>query len=329
MLSVFRTNQLSYNILLLFYTILLRSTTYIYPDLRQNPVNEGGFYTNYLIETLGSGFWINEIFIVLLLFFQAVWINYMIYEFRLAKEVSLYPGVFYLLICSNGLWLLPLSGVIIGNTFLIFAISTLLKTYRVPSCADVIFNIGFWVAISSFFELSNIVFLGFAIFGLNFMRAIKLKEILIVLVGFFTPYLLVGVYFFYFDKLGLFVQSHFGEHLSLSLLTINNNLWINISVAFIGLLLAYHILSYGEYFKKKNIQVQKRISVFFLFFLTTFFGIFFQTNTDATNILVLAIPLAIFSGFAFVDFKQRTASSLHWIWLVLVIVLQLGPKIFG
>ena len=328
-LSVFKTNQLSNGIFLLFYAIALRSAIYIFPELRLPAVNDGGFYTNWVVSFLGNGFWITEIFTVLLLFIQAFSLSFIIYEFRLAKDVSLFAGVFYLLICSCAQWLLPISGVVIGNTFLIFAIYALLKTYRVPSCADTIFNIGLWISISTFFELSNIVFLVFAIFGLNFMRALKLKEILAILAGFFTPYVLVGVYHFWFDQYGVFTQNHFGSYLDLSLLTIISNQWINVAVVFFGILMTYHVVFSNEYFKKKNIQVQKRVSVFFLFMLVSFFTIFFQTSTDVTNLLVLAIPLSIFTGFAFIEMKSTTATSLHWVWLVLILVLQFRPIIFG
>ncbi len=328
-LSVFRTNQLFNGILLLFYAIALRSAIYIFPELRLPVVNDGGFYTNWVISFLGSGFWAAEIFTVLLLFIQAFSVSFIIYEFRLAKEVSLYAGVFYLLICSGAQWLLPISGVVIGNTFLIFSIYALLKTYRVPSCADRIFNVGFWISISTLFELSNVVFVVFAVFGLNFMRALRLKEILTIIVGFLTPYLLLGVYHFWFDQYGVFTQSHFGSYLDLSFFTVVSNQWINVVVGFFGLLIAYHSVFSNEYFKKKNIQVQKRVSVFFLFMLVSFFTIFFQASTDVTNLLVLAIPLSIFTGFAFIEMKATTATSLHWIWLVLILVLQFRPIIFG
>lgn len=329
MLGLFRTNQLTNGILFLFYAIILRSATYFFPQLRLAALDDGGFFNAPILGLFGSNWWALEIFTVLLISIQGFMVAYMIYEFRLAKEVSLFAGVFYILLNCCLQWFLPLSGVMIANTFLIFAVYSILLTYRVPSCSATIFNIGFWIAISTFFEISNFVFLVFAVLGLNQMRALKLKELLTVLVGFLVPYILVAVYFFWNDQYVFFVKNHIHKYLDLSLLSAYSNIWVNGTVAFFGLSIAFHLLNSGEYNKKKSIQVQKRISVFYVFMLTSFFTIFFQAQTDVTNLLVLTIPLSIFMGFAFINLSRNFGTALHWALLFIVLALQFRPIIFG
>jgi len=328
-LVLFRTNQLSNGILFFFYAIILRSATYFFPELRLAALDDGGFFNSWVLGVFGENWWALEIFTVLLISLQGFLVAYMIYEFRLAKEVSLLAGVFYILLNCCLQWFLPLSGVLIANTFLIFAVYSILLTYRVPSCSGTIFNIGFWIGVSTFFEISNFVFLVFAILGLNLMRALKLKEILIVFVGFVVPYMLTAVYFFWNDQYVFFVKNHLHKYLDLSLLSIISNIWVNGTVVFFGLLIAIHLLNSGEYNKKKSIQVQKRISVIYAFMLVSFFTVFFQTHTDVTNLLVLTIPLSVFMGFAFINLKKNIATALHWVLVLILLTLQFRPIIFG
>lgn len=329
MLALFRTNQLSNGLLFLFYAIILRGATYVFPDLRLPPIKDGGFFTAEIINLFGEGFWPLEIFTVLLISFQGFLLAYIIYEYRLDKEVSLFSGVFYILLNCCIQWFLPISGVILGNTFLILALWAILMTYRVPSCSATIFNIGIWIGLSTFFELSNFVFLIFAVFGLNLMRALKLKEIITVFVGFLVPYILVAVYFFWNDQYAFFIKNHLYKYLDLSFVSIISNVWVNGAVVFFLLMAGLHVLNSGEYFKKKSIQAQKRISVFYGFMLASFFCLFFQSQTDVSNLLVLTIPLSIFTGFAFTNLSKNFSSTLHWVLLAIVLALQFRPIIFG
>lgn len=329
MLALFRTNQLSNGILFLFYAIFLRSATYFFPELRLEATDDGGIFNSWILGAFGESWWALEIFTLLLLSVQAFLVAYMIYEFRLAKEVSLFAGVFYILLNCCLQWFLPLSGVTIANTFLIFALYSVLQTYRVPSCSNTIFNIGFWISVSTFFEISNFVFLIFAVFGLNLMRALKLKELITILIGFLVPYALTAVYFFWNDQYVYFIKNHIHKYLDLSLLSLFSNIWVNGTVVFFGLSIAFHILNSGEYNKKKSIQAQKRISVFYVFMLMSLFTIFFQSQTDVTNLLVLTIPLSIFMGFAFINFSKNMSNALHWVLLFIVIALHFRPVIFG
>lgn len=328
MLKFFRTNQLTTSFLFILYLVLLRGSTYVFPELRIVPSTDGGYFTEILMG-LFNGFWSREIAMVLLLSLQAFFLSYLIMEHRLSREVSLFSGVFYLLLSASSLWFLPFSGVIVANTFMIFALWAILNTYRIPNCADTIFNIGFWIAIATLFEVSYFVFLIWGIFGLNFMRALKLKEILTVLAGFITPYILLSTYFFWIDKYSFFWKEHLYKNISITQFAFFDNLWLNIGVGIVMLCTLIAVLSSGEYLKKKNIQSQKRIGVIFLLMLISLGTVIFQTNLEATTVLVLLIPLSVFMGFTFINISRQAASSIHLIWIVLIIAIQIQSVIFG
>lgn len=329
MLALFRNNQISNSFLFLFYLLLFRGVSYFAPQLRKDSVFDGGYFSEIMGSWFGDSFWLQEGFTIFLLLFHAILLTYIVMEHRLGKDVSLFPGLFYLLIMSSSIYFLPTSDVLLGNTFLIFALMAILNTYRIPSCADTIFNIGFWIGISTFFNLSNVVFLVWAVFGLNFMRALKLKETLIVIAGFCVPYFIVMAYYFWNDQFVSFVQGHFYKYLGFTDFYLTGNLGVNIAFGFLMLIIIMTVMNSGEFFKKKSIQVQKRIGVFFLFLLASLFTIFFQHQLGVTDALVAAVPLSAIVAFFMLDLKKRTAEAVHWVWVIGVLVLQLRPIFFA
>ncbi|NRA48840.1 MAG: hypothetical protein HRU12_06880, partial [Phaeodactylibacter sp.] len=128
------------SILLAFYILLVRGSVFFVPvDI----IPQGaGPLSDWVYSMVGYNGLAPSILAMVLLLLQGFYLNYLAMEHRLAIEVSLFPGVFYVLICS----LLPsfhyLSPVLMGNTFLLIVIGEVFATYKKNKAADHIFNIG-------------------------------------------------------------------------------------------------------------------------------------------------------------------------------------------
>ncbi len=124
---------------------------------------------------------------IVLLSLQAVLINVLVSNHRLASEVSLFPGLFYILIASSLPDFLCFSPIHLANTFLIIALGILMATYKQSSCADLIFNVGLWLGVASLFYPPFLLFLFVGMAGLNVLRAYKIRERLMILAGMADP----------------------------------------------------------------------------------------------------------------------------------------------
>ncbi len=320
MLVLFRTNQLLFSFLLLFYVGLLHIGVFVVPAIWE-PTGFGTL-SKWIYDVIGATGVLPNILAIVLLFIQAIAINIISANHRFSDAVTLFPGLFYLLIASALPEFLHLSPLHLANTFLLIALSELLKVYKKADCADNIFNIGFWVAISSLFYPSYLVFIIFGLMGLNTLRAYNLKEWLMLLTGSIIPYLLAGVIFFWNDHLNVFIQTQFVNNFAFLNFKAYNDPTVYFKIVFVDLFLLVAVFSYSFYVFKKAMQVQKKIGVLYWALLFGGITLLFQGNVQLDHLLVLAIPLGFMISLNFQAIANRWAEALHLIILMIILFFQ-------
>ena len=198
MLSLFRTNQFVFNLFLLFYALVVRYIIFIAPPAWEKTT--GGVLSHWLIEWVGHEGFLPGLVATLLLFFQGILINVIVTRQRMADEVTLFPGLFFILLSSVFPEFLSLNPILIANTFYLLAINELFQAYQKYAASNHIYNTGFWIAFASLFYFSYVYLLVLAFIGLSILRAFKFRERLVLLVGIFTPFFLLGTYSFITDQ---------------------------------------------------------------------------------------------------------------------------------
>jgi len=320
-LSIFRTNQLLYSILLLMYAALLHLSVFV---LREawTPVAPGVF-SAWVYQLLGGASGMSaEITAILLLTAQAAGINAIVLEHRLGEEQNLFPGLFYILISSMLPGMMHLSPALMGNTFLIIAMSELFRTYKNPQASGGIFNVGFWTAVASLFVPAYLVFLILGFVGLNSLRGLDLKERLMLLSGAVVPYGLAGVVMFWNGQLLNGIHTQFQEAFAVaSFVTITGfSFWAAASGFSLLVLLA--LTQFGGLVYRKTIQVQKKVSLLYWMLLIGGLSPFVIKGIQIENWLSVAIPLGIVLGFVFSNLPRRWSESLHLMLLATVLILH-------
>jgi len=141
-LGFFRTNQITANFLLILYVIVARSAIFVFPQ-DWEPVSSG-LFSDAVYRLVGtSGLW-PAIWAAMLVFVQAVLVNALVAKFRIANEITYFPGVFYVLLSSCIPEFHYLSPALMANTFYILAFYELFDTYKKLSAASWLFNLGLW-----------------------------------------------------------------------------------------------------------------------------------------------------------------------------------------
>jgi len=319
-LALFRTNQLLVSFLLIFYAGLLHIAAFVNPADWQ-PLGYG-VWSEWVYATIGaSSFWPNITAIVLLTA-QAVFINVLMANHRLADNVTNLPGLFYVLIASALPEFLHLSPLLMANTFYLIALSELLKVYRNPSCPDTIFNVGFWIAIGSFFYPSYLIFIIFGLIGMNSLRAFRLREWLMLIAGSTVPYILLGVYFFWSDQLDRFIATQFYENFAFLDFQKYTGNEFYFKLAFVDLFLLVAIFSSNLYVFKKIMEVQKKISILYWGLFISGFTLFFQADIQLDHFLIVAVPLGMMISINFEAMNKQWAEALHLLILLVIFFFQ-------
>jgi hypothetical protein len=94
-------------------------------------------------------------------------------------------------------------------------------------------------------------------------------------------------------------------------------------IAVFGLLVLIVFLNYNNYTVRKNIHAQKKIDI--LYWLMVFAGVsaVLQSGTASGDWIILSVPLSVFMGIQFVNFKAAWfAEALHFFFLIFCLALQ-------
>lgn len=321
MLSIFRTNQIFTSTLLIFYILVLRAVVFVVPP--EWELGSMGVFSKAIVEWIDpTSLWAHVISFGLLLI-QAILINTMVSNHRLANEINLFPGLFYILVCCLLPDFLYLSPLLMANTFFIVAIAELFETYKVSTCADRIFNAGFWVGVASLFYFSFIIYIILGLIGLGILRAFYLSERLGLIAGALVPYILTGTYYFWNGELDFFMENQISKNIVLlDFQNVKDQTGNIIKIAAYSLILVWILLTSAQYKYKKIIQVQKKIDIILIAIIVGGLTFLFQSNITVEHFLILGVPVGILLSFNFTGMKKKWAESIHLIILVTVLALQ-------
>lgn len=324
MLELFRTNQLALSILLLFYVVLLRFPVFIVPDTFS--VQAAGIWSWAVYDWLGGASGRTpDIVAMILLFLQSVYLNQIVIKHRLARNISLFPGVFYILVASLFPEFNHLSPLLMANTFYIIALGELMEIYKRNTSADRIFNAGFWIAVASLFYFSYLSLLILAIIAIFVMRAVRISEVLTLLSGAIVTYFLASLYYFWNDRLVEFIHIQFTKNIGFIDLQIPLNWQLYAQIGLIGLLIIIVFFSYRSYTLRQNIQTQKKLSILSWAIITATISLLVQSNIGFDHLLMIAVPLGVFLSLNFINMSARWAETLHLLLLIAIIVWQFKP----
>ena len=318
MLFLFRTNQIIFNLFLLIYIIILRSSYFFRPMPRD--VSNDGILSVLIKNALDSNRMVEGGLVILLLFIQAVLINNLAIKHRLYNETTLLPGLFYVLLMSTLQDFFPLTAILLGNLFLIVVLDELMSTYKQANCAGAIFNAGFWVGIASLFYSSFSFFFLLLLLGLSLLRAFKLKERLVLLVGFIVPFLFVSAYFFWNNKFLEYWHTYFLSHFHFLNFQYNRS---GIFLAKLALLVVFFLLGFFNNYKfDKAIQTRNYVNIIYMTLFISGLTFLFQPNVTILHFLIIMVPLSFLVTARFLSFNSSVAEFVHTILLIAVLFFQ-------
>ena len=327
MLFLFRTNQVVFNLFLLLYLLVLRISYFLNPVRIETPTE--GVLANFLQATIGDNVLVEGVFLILLLFIQAVLINNLAAKRRIFNETTLLPGLFYILLMNILQDFYPLSAILIGNMFLIIAIDELMSTYKRSKCADTIFNTGFWIGIASLCYSSFGLFLFLIFLGLPILRAFRLKEQLMLLSGFLVPFLFSSAWFYWQDGLAVYWQSLRTEQFSfLDFGYINNRVFL---IKLVAVAVCFLLGFFNGYPFNKSIQTRNYVKIIYLALFISGLTFLFQPNVTILHFLIVMVPLSLLLTARFLAFNSNVAEVVHTLLLIGVLFFQFRgfEELFG
>ncbi|HEX4875514.1 MAG TPA: hypothetical protein VFV31_02510 [Chitinophagaceae bacterium] len=325
MTGIFKQKNPANIILLLVFGVLIKIPAFFHP-YTPVPDNQDAIFYKELLKLLQPAGKSNPILYpalaVGLLYVQAIMLNSFINRQRMTNIQTYYPGMSYLLLTS----LLPewnyFSAPLIINTFLLFILSAIFRTYNQQDARGAIFNVGLTLGIGSFIFLPSLSFIVWVILALAIMRPFRLAEWLLCLVGAATPYYFNGVYLFLTDQ---WSWAGFWSPVQLALPSILPTLWLAGSAFLLVMPFLFGGYYVQENLRKMLIQVRKGWSLLLLYLFAGFLVFFINTASGLENWVLLAVPFAAFHASMYLYASFRIVPQLFfWLSVGFILIYQYG-----
>lgn len=309
MLEIFRRNRFFNSLLLLPYTILVR--VWLVFDGQSPAFNIKGVLTDWLFSGLDSDGGLALLLSIVIVYLQALMLNRLIIRNLITQELTLFPGLFYILLVSffpeyNGL-----SAPLLANTFVILALDRLLSTHKNTGNASRIFTAGFWFSVAFLFYFGYIVLFLCGILGLSMLRTVRARQGLQFLIGFLAPLSIVGMLDYLIHSDIKDFQMHFSGQIGFLDIGIPIGWPLYLQGALFGFLVILALFNYASFTLKKNINVQKKVNLMYMWLFLLFGIVMVQSGIFYEEWTVLSLPLACFVAMLFARSQQ---------WLILEIV---------
>ena len=247
--------------------------------------------------------WLYRLFALSLLLAQALRLNLVLNRYDVHPERGYVAALTYLLVGSVSTDLDTLSPLLLGHTFVVFALSALLPTSREGYDNRRLFRAGFLIGLAALCYLPLSLFVLVGLFAVVIFAANSFRSSLLLLCGFFFPYALVATFFFYIGALPDFVLFHLQPGLT-DLIASGLPAGLQLRLLIVpGLVLALGLLrslgtSLGLVFQIKFRQLM-------LVWLAVAMATAAVERGAAPGVLVLLLPpLAYFSLFLWQRYRQ-------------------------
>lgn len=275
-------------------------------------------------EVFGRNILVYHILSFLLVFIQSFIFNNVLNNTKAYNESTYVPALVYALLMSIFFDFNTLSPVLMSMTFILLAINNIFYHIDNKSWVGNLLNTGLFIGIASLFYIPCILFVFPVLLSYILFTGTIPRRYLLFLYGVILPYLLVGVFFFWFDSLDEFIHQFIFANLfttGIKFLGLTDFLAIATLPAICLLLSFYKLFETNRY---TSIQVRFQQTLFFMFIVASISWII--VNKRMPFQLIIFIPVVAFFISHFFLLMQRRIFAELWflIFLVYIPLVNLG-----
>ena len=320
MIGIFKQKNPGNAFVLLVYALVLKFSIFIHPAI-PSLHREDNYLYRVILNLLGSLFnttpVLYSVLTFLLLFTQATLLNRICNYQRLFPKANYLPGMCYILVTS----LLPswnyFSAPLLVNSVMIWVFYKMTSLYNTNRVDGVIFNIGVMTGIVTLLYLPGMAFLLLVFFALIIMRPFRLREWVMGLLGFTTPYYFLFIVLYLNNQ---WTWKNVVPQINFRLPGIPASIWITC-----GLFLLVVPFMIGGYYVQSNlnkmlIQIRKIWSLLLLFLIVDVIIILINHVDFYENWIVTAVPFAAFHAAGYYYSNDKILPQvMHWLTVAFIL----------
>lgn len=302
MLRLFANNRPLAILLGLIYLLLLQLFQF-HIELPNSIWTQAGFVAQLIHETV-THWGGTQILSLVLILFQALWLNFTVNQHQINRTNSSLPIVAFALLMSSVPSLGQWNPLLLANSFVVLGVAALYQSFYSKQLGVAqVFNVGFWMACATLCYLPYGVLWFWGLIGLLILRPFSIQEILILLIGFAVPVSWVATWLYWQDKLGDWWQYDFVRMLTTWRVDIPQGNYLFLGVWALVLLLG--LFSWSRFIQKTSVQVQKFILLLFWWVILVVPSLFLVETLYVEHILWLVFPCAILLSLLFSQIRSK------------------------
>lgn len=290
----------------------------IYLDLPAD-INTGFFelFKRLLIPYSEKGFLppaINISIAAIVVFSQALIFNKIINNYSIIGKSSFLPALFFIVTSSVFTPFLFLSPPLVCNFLLLYLLHRILLEYKNSDSISGMFDLGLVIAIGTLIYFPFVLFLIFLWVALIILKPFNWREWASVIVGYITIVFLLGVYYYWNDKLTSFYEiwkplsNAFPFYIKIQI----TDYIVLLPIAACVLLGVIYI---RQNFFKSFVQVRKTFQLLFFLFAIAALSFYLKTDFRINHFLLCSIPVATVLAYYFASAKIK------WIYEPLFLII--------
>lgn len=288
----------------------------------------GGFASFWFFDKLGTNITLQSLIAFALVVLQGFFLNWMTNYYKISREPNYIVGLSYILLMSSSKQFIQLSPMLLANTFVLLGIWEILKSAKQKDVLGYWFNAGFWFALGGFFYFSIVVYLVLALIALILLRGLNINDLVGLLSGVFVVYFLTGVYWFWFDSFGLFIQKQ--VHNQFIFLNFTGKLTLTeiVQGVVFGFIALWGIANYSTIHSKTILSVKQFQRLFYWALLVSILSLFNQNILVFNHLMILIVPLSVLLGLSLFELKNKFLAELIHVVLFLAVIATQYQHVF-
>lgn len=256
---------------------------------------------------------------IIVVYLQALLFNQIINKHQILGKSTFLPAACYIIVCSVFTPFLSFTPPLLCNFLLLFIFNKILIEYKNSNSIAAMFDLGLVVALGTIFYFPFVGFLLLLWIALLLFKPFYWREWIAVLVGFLTIVFILGVYYYWNDKLVSFVE--IWKPLSTKLPIYINIQVLDYIVLFpIAICVLQSMYYLNQNFFKSYVLVRKSFQLAVAIFILAIFTFYLSSGFRINHFLLCALPVALSLSYYFVNAKKKWVFETLFLATIAVIV---------
>ena len=311
MLNLFRQNTAFAASMLVVFALLLRVPIFVWPHaynyIETAPLSKTIFT---FLKAAPNHLLLSNILALILLVFQALFINYIVVQHSILYKDTFLPGLFFVAINCIYPEQSELTPQLISNTFILLMFQRLCFLYESSNPLLLVLDAGMYLGLALLFNYDVAVFLPYILISVIIFTSFNFRYLAVSVIGIFTPLYFAAVIYYLSNDLEEII-AFIGQSFERKLLgAVSSGYHLYLPAIIIVPILLISTLKLQFNFFSNKVKTRRILQSMLLLFFFGVLGLIIENVNFIYALFYLSIPISIVIAYYFISDKKLLMKEL-------------------